>query len=227
MEQQARVRFIGDVVDQRKGQKMRQMADGGKHLVMFFGAQGVQDGAAGAPCIRHALDVSRGVFRQRREHHFLALIQVDDGGIGTIRLAASDRVAGHELPHLATEGRTRGRHHVALRAARIGDDGARLQVRRDGCQDGARLRHGRGQQHQVGAMQGLRHVAADGVDDAKFECARHRRRRAAHADNLGHRARVFQGARERAPDQAYAEDDDFFQCRRRHIVRPALSSARR
>ena len=206
---------------------MRQMADGGKHLVVFFGAQGVQDGAAGAPGVRHPLHVGRGVFRQRREHHFLALIQIDDGRIGAIRLASRDRVAGHELRQLAAKCRARRRHHVAFRAARIGDDGAGLQVRRDGRQDGPRLRHGRGQQHQVGARHGTGHVAADGVDDAQFERARHRRGRAAHADHRADRARVLQGARERAADQAHAEDDDFFQCRRRHGLRPALSSARR
>ena len=216
-----------DVVDQRKGQQMRQMADGGKYLVMFFGCQCVQDGTAGAPRGRHPFHVSRSVFRQRCEHHFLALIQIDDGRVRPVRLASRDRVAGHELRHLATERRARGRHHVAFRAARIGDDGAGLQMRRDGRQNSARLRHGRGDQHQVGAKQGIGHVAADRVDDAQFQRARQRGRRAAHADHGLNRARVFQGARERAADQAHAEDDDFVQCRRRHIVRPALSSARR
>jgi hypothetical protein len=50
-------------------------------------------------------------------------------------------MAGNELSNLVTEGGTRRRDHIRLGAAAVGDDGVRLQVRRQRPHHGFHLAH--------------------------------------------------------------------------------------
>ena len=66
----------------------------------------------------------------RRQHHFPALIQIGARSAGSALLGAGNRVAGHEIDRARAERRTGRRDDVDLGATGVGDDGARLQMRR-------------------------------------------------------------------------------------------------
>src|SRR5471030_248981 len=105
LEQQVGVRLVGHVVDQRIGQQMRQMADGGENLVMLLRRQTVYDGAAGLPRRRDTLDIVRRIFRQRRQHELLADIQIVDGRFRPVGFAAGDGMPGTNCATLSPRAR--------------------------------------------------------------------------------------------------------------------------
>jgi len=108
--------------------------------------------AAVLPGLGYPLDIRGGIFRQGGQHHFLAHIQVGERGIRPILLASRDRMAGHETGDLAAQRSARRCNHVGLGAAGIGNHGAGAEMGLDGRQNRAGLRHGRCDQHQVGAI---------------------------------------------------------------------------
>jgi hypothetical protein len=204
------MRLPGDVVDQRIGQQVRQVAHRGEHPVVLLGRQHMDDGAAAAPGIGHARHVTGIVFRQRRQHHLLAAVEVGNRGIRAVGLASGDRVARHELADALAHHGARRRHHVGLGAAGVGDDGVRFQMRQQRGQDRARLRHRRRQQHQVGAGSAWRgSVAVSSTmpsSSARFKACSERS-----SPTMARAAGRLQAQRERAADQADADDDDLFE----------------
>ena len=188
---------------------MRQMTDCRKHGVMFLGCQPVNERTALLPCTFNRLHIFRIVFRQRRDHDLLARIQVGQRRIGTILLTPCNRMPGHEMRNLVAKRLACGGHHIGFGTARIGDHGTRLQEGRDVAQQAFGLRDRCGQQHQIRALH--RRCIADAVDDAKRLRALQRCATATDAEHFAHRTRTLQRQRERAADQAGAENDDFIE----------------
>jgi hypothetical protein len=85
-------------------------------------------------------------------------------------------VARHELVDAIAQRGARGRHHVGLGAAGVGDDRLRLQVRQQRREDRACLCDRRRQQHEVGAAHGVLRRRRGFVDDAEFARTRQRLR---------------------------------------------------
>ncbi len=116
---------------------------------------------------------------------------------------------GHELRELRAERLPCRGDDVALRAAGVGDDGLRLEDRRDRLQDRAELRHRRRDQHEVRTARRRGRVGRRGVDRAALERELEVRRTAPGADHLAAGAGLLQRERERAADQADADHRDF------------------
>ena len=110
------------------------------------------------------------------------------------------------MRQMLTEVTMDGGDHVPLGAAGIGHDRMRAQVRRHRRHDHVHLSHGRGQQHQIRACQGLRPVGGDLVDDAQRTGALERLSTATDANHMAHRRRAPQSERKRATDEANAAD---------------------
>ena len=83
-------------------------------------------------------------------------------------------MTGDELRDAVAQRRARRRDDVAFRAAGVGDEGGRVEKRRDAREQRTGLRDGRGEQHEVGATERTfeRAVIVEGsrrVDHAEFE----------------------------------------------------------
>ena len=135
-------------------------------------------------------------------------------GVGGVRPAVfrtGDGMAGNGVREVMRQVAVDGFDHVALGAARIGDDGGGRKMRRDLFQHLAGLRYRTGEQHEAGTFQRLRPALRGFVDDAQRDGAFQGFTAATHADNLFGQSAPTQRQGERAANQTDAADDDFFE----------------
>src|SRR6266853_143259 len=91
-----RVLLARNLVDERVGEHVRQMADGRQHRVVFPGLQLEDPRAAGFPSrARQSECVRIGSF-ERRQHHPAPAVEPDKRGFGAALFGACDRMPGHE-----------------------------------------------------------------------------------------------------------------------------------
>ena len=161
-------------------------------------------------------------FRQRCQDHAAIVEQRRKCSGRAAVLGACDGVAGHERAQPRAECVARSRDHVLLRAAGVGDACAGPEVRGDRCKQRRELRHGCGDQHDVGVthlgaprlverQRAVDHLALDGGVEI--------RARAADADHLAHDARTLQRQRTRSADEPDADDEELV---RSELVRPSM-----
>src|ERR1019366_2877297 len=103
VEQLLPVRMPRDLVHQRVGQEVRQMAHRGEHPVVLGRLHAVQPGAANAPGGAHPADAALAVLGQRRQHHLALVVQIGTGRGYAAVLRACDRMAGYELRRAVLE----------------------------------------------------------------------------------------------------------------------------
>jgi hypothetical protein len=118
---------------------------------------------------------------------------------------AGDRVRRHEGAHALAQHAPRGVDHVALGAAHVHHQHARLDQVADGLEGGLGGRHRHGQQHDVGARDRQQRRLGRVVDDAQLARALGGRRRLAVADHALDEAGALERQRERAAHQAAAD----------------------
>jgi hypothetical protein len=173
--------------------------------------------------------------RQRAQHDVAVHVEIGQRGIDAARLAARDRMARHELADPRAERRARGRDHVGLGAARIGDDRADVEVRRDALEQRLRLRDRRREQHEVRAGErraqpGVIREGYGAVDHTERQRAPARRGRPPDADHRAHPTRftaLTQRASERSADQADTENHQLVKRKRGHVAHTIRTYARR
>ena len=200
---------IENLLDQRERQHMRQMADRREHAVVLL-RRHFADQRTVQPHRRNALDRLRRVLRQRTQHDIAADVQIGQRGIHAARLPPRNRMPRHELADPRAERCTRRGDHVGLRAARVGDDRAGIEKRRDAFEQRQRLRDRRRQQHESAPDSAARNAASSFNAAAPSITPNSSARsldagRTPHTDNSAlavNLAALTQCARERSADQA-------------------------
>ncbi|MCY1425077.1 hypothetical protein D9M71_408560 [compost metagenome] len=208
---------LGQRIDQREGQQVRQVAGGGQHLVVMLDLHVLDVRAEFAPKAAdqgHGLGV--GVF-QRSEDHLVAAIEVRPGRLHPALLGAGDGMPRHETRRHATEGDPRGAHHVALGAADIGEHGIAEVV---AGEFGQHPLHGQDRHRQldhVGAAAGCLQRLLAAIHHAQLHGHAARFRVAIDADHFLEHALLAQPLGEGAADQAEPHHHQAAQFLRRRL----------
>ena len=188
---------------------MRQVADSGKYLVVPLRAHGNQAGAALSPGRLDQCAHLRTSLGQRGEHHQPIPIQLRAGRLRARALCARDRVSRHELRQSGTQHPARSFDDVLLCAAPVGDRTTVREMRRDLGEHSPGLPHRDGHEHQIGIGDCGSRILGNLVDEPQLRGAREVGATAAYANYMSHSARLLQGCRKRAADQADTEDCKF------------------
>ena len=158
-EQLVRVLAAVELVHQRIREEVRQVAHRREHLVMLLRRHLAGTRAATRPGLVHFLHRLRRVFLQRRDDHPSPAEQLRVGRTCAALLRARDRMRRHELADLLLQNLARRGDHVALGAAGIGDDGARLEGAGDRAEDLRELADRGRHQDKIGVFHRTRGIA--------------------------------------------------------------------
>jgi hypothetical protein len=135
-------------------------------------------------------------------------------------LAAGDRMGADHGP--TAPSRLEVPHHLRLHAAHVGEDGRGRRVRTQGARQLGAAAHGDGQHDHSRPGGGLRKRGGDAVDHPALECELQISRAAAEADHLADQSCAPRRQRERAADQADADDAQALD----HPIHPARTAPR-
>ena len=137
-------------------------------------------------------------------------------------LGAGDRVRRHEM---RKRRQIRGHvlDHRTFDRADIGDDRARLEMGCDLLRDRAAGADRNAEDDEVGVLDGFRIGLGHGIDNAEFGDPRAGLRRSLGGNDLARQSLLAGGARDRAADQAEADQRELVELRRRAHV-PAMKS---
>ena len=189
---------------------MRQVAGDRQHQIVMVRRHGLDLGAQRGPERAELRDrVGIGAIRGSEDAPAIDE-QLGETGIGTGVLGAGDGVRRHEMD----AGRQMRRHlprDRALDRTDIGDDRAWLEIRRDFLRDRATGADRDAQDDEVGALGRFGVALNHGIDDAKLPDPRAGLLRARGGDDLACQALQACGARDRAADQAEADQRDPFE----------------
>ena len=193
-------------INQAVGQKVRQVAGGGQHLIMVIDRHLCHLGAAGLP---HGLDLGGGrrvCPRQGGEDDAPVAVEFGEGGIDPALFRAGDGVAGDETRGQPTKDLAGILHHAALDAATIGQNGARGQMIADSGEGCGHSPQGYGDEDQIGAGHRPGRVLVVAVDHPQLDGPLQIAQRAPAANHLAHEASPAQGPGQGAPDEADADN---------------------
>ena len=158
--------FVGGA-DDGVGDQMRQMAGDRQHQIVMVGRHDLDLGAERRPERAQPLDrVGIGAFGRRQDAPAVDE-QFRETGIGAGMFGAGDRMRRHEM-HAGRQMRRHVPHHRALDRADIGDDRARLEMRRDLLRDRAAGADRDAEDDEVGVLHGFGIGFDHAVDDAEF-----------------------------------------------------------
>ena len=208
--------------DDGVGDQMRQMAGDREHEVMMIRRHDLDLGAERGPERAQLLGrVGIGAFRRGQDAPAVDE-ELGEAGIGTGMLGAGDGMRGNEM-HVGGRCGAMSAHDGALDRADVGDDRARREMRRDLLRHRTAGADGNAEDDEVGVLDRLRIGRDHGIDDAEFLHPRARLLGARGGDDLAGQALALRGARDRAADQAEADQRDALEVRvRAHL--PAMKS---
>ena len=191
---------------------MRQMAGDGQHHVVMVGRHDLDLGAKSGP-ERAQFFHRRGIGALGRRENAPAIDeQFSETGIRTGVLGTGDGMRRNEL-RACRQMRLHVPHHRAFDRADIGHNRAGLEVRRDLLRHGATGADGNAEDDEVGIPDRFSIAFHHAVDDTEFGDARARLRRTCGRDDLPGEALRPRGARDRAADQAEADQRNLFEYR--------------
>ena len=207
---------------------MRQVRNGGEYPVVRPRDRARAPRAPQADQRPATVATAAGIrFRDRRQHDVAIAKERREGGRRARMLGAGDRMAGHEPRERRAEMAPRRRDHVLLGAAGIGEDRARRKRPASAAKSDGKLRHRRREQHDIGIGELARPVGVDrdrAVDDAARSSASSRFARPRPTPTtVPDAARGLQRQRERAADEADADDDELLDAGCRLRSRPSRS----
>jgi hypothetical protein len=203
-------------------QQVRQVADGGERGVVVLRRHAQHLAADGGPHVGGLLHHHRVGLRQRCQDDLLALVELHVGVLDPGDFLARDRVRGDKAADALLEHAPRHVHHVALGAAHVHEQRARLDHVADGLERRLARRHRHRDQHDVRARHRQQRRLGRDVDHAHAARTLHRRRRLAVAHHALHQPGPFQRQREAAAHQAAADHPQLIE----HGVRAVLSERR-
>jgi hypothetical protein len=142
----------------------------------------------------------------RRQDDLAALIKLGKRSIDAALFRAGDRMAGHEISRDLSRRCLHRIDYALFGAAGIGDDGGRFQLRNDAPENSLHGADRHGHHHDIGIRRSLGRIAFIFIDDAELDGAAQLPFVAPAADDGAHLAGLAQCARQRAADQADADD---------------------
>ena len=149
---------------------MRQMARDREHKVMMLGRHDLDLGAERGP-ERAQFFGRAGVGALRRGEDAPAVDEeFGEAGIGSGMFGAGHGMRRHEM-HACRQMRRHVLDDGGLDRADVGDDRARLEMRRDLGRDRAAGADGNAEDHEVGVLDGFRVGFDHAIDDAEFRHA--------------------------------------------------------
>ena len=198
--------------DDGVGDQMRQMAGDREHEIMVVRRHGLDPGAHRSPERPQFLCRGRiGALRRRQDAPAIDE-KLGKAGIGAGVLGAGYRMCRHEMD-VSGQMRSHLAHHRALDRADVGDDGTLCEMRADFLGDLAAGPDGDAENDEVGVFRRLDIGRNHGIDDAELlhPCPRFLRARS--GDDLTDEALRPCRARDRAADQAEADQRQTLECR--------------
>ncbi len=198
--------FVGGA-DDGVGDQMRQMAGDRQHQIVMIRRHDLDPGAEAGPERAQLFDRGWIGTVRRREDAPAVDEEFRKAGVRTGVLGTGDGMGGHEV-HAVRNMRAHVAGDSALDRADVGDDGARLEERRDFLGDRTAGADGNAEDDEVGAFDRFRIGLQHGIDDAQFSdpCAGFRRARG--GDDFACEPLGPCGARDRTADQAEADQRD-------------------
>ena len=115
---------------------MRQVADGGKGLIVRFGRHACHPAAQGGPDLFRALQLHGEGALGGGENHLAAAVEFGVGVLYPRNFASGDRMRRNEGPHLVAQSPARGLHYVGFGGADVHDQHLGRHQMADGFERG-------------------------------------------------------------------------------------------